>query len=250
MWGTCVFREISKPLVPLGKAGVLLAQILQLLCKGMTPQKVGALWKEAGLSWNEILPKDEDVNTFVTDQKVEFTVDEEMKSKDVGRKNVLSGEEISKQLDRLLQDKANNQRIRDWIEANLEDQQTVNNQFIRRLMTSVCQSVIICDNPYKVDMEQIKNRAPLLQRYLCDEEKELQALYALQALMVHMEQPANLLLMFFNTLYDEDVIKEEAFYKWESSKDSAEQTGKGVALKSVAIFFTWLREADEESDTD
>ncbi|XP_078791297.1 eukaryotic translation initiation factor 4 gamma 1a isoform X4 [Oryzias latipes] len=245
-----LFREISKPLVPLGKAGVLLAQILQLLCKGMTPQKVGALWKEAGLSWNEILPKDEDVNTFVTDQKVEFTVDEEMKSKDVGRKNVLSGEEISKQLDRLLQDKANNQRIRDWIEANLEDQQTVNNQFIRRLMTSVCQSVIICDNPYKVDMEQIKNRAPLLQRYLCDEEKELQALYALQALMVHMEQPANLLLMFFNTLYDEDVIKEEAFYKWESSKDSAEQTGKGVALKSVTTFFTWLREAEEESDKD
>uniref|UniRef100_A0A8C7ZVD7 Eukaryotic translation initiation factor 4 gamma, 1a n=1 Tax=Oryzias sinensis TaxID=183150 RepID=A0A8C7ZVD7_9TELE len=30
-----LFREISKPLVPLGKAGVLLAQILQLLCKGM-----------------------------------------------------------------------------------------------------------------------------------------------------------------------------------------------------------------------
>ncbi|XP_024130240.1 eukaryotic translation initiation factor 4 gamma 1a isoform X2 [Oryzias melastigma] len=245
-----LFREISKPLVPLGKAGVLLAQILQLLCKGMTPKKVGALWKEAGLSWNDVLPKDEDVNKFVTDQKVEFTVDEEMESKEVGRKKLLSGEEMSKQLDRLLQDKANNQRIRDWIEANLEDQQTVSNQFIRTLMTSVCQSVIICDNPYKVDMDQIKTRAPLLQRYLCDEEKELQALYALQALMVHMEQPANLLLMFFNTLYDEDVIKEEAFYKWESSKDSAEQTGKGVALKSVTTFFTWLREAEEESDKD
>lgn len=30
-----VSREISKPLVPLGKAGVLLVQILRLLCKGM-----------------------------------------------------------------------------------------------------------------------------------------------------------------------------------------------------------------------
>lgn len=56
--------------------------------------------------------------------------------------------------------------------------------------------------------------------------------------------------MFFDTLYDEDVIKEEAFYKWESSKDPAEQTGKGVALKSVTAFFTWLREAEEESDKD
>ena len=59
----------------------------------------------------------------------------------------------------------------------------------------------------------------------------------------------DLLRMFFDTLYDEDVIKEEAFNKWESSKDPAEMQGKGVALKSVTAFFTWLREAeDEESD--
>ena len=58
----------------------------------------------------------------------------------------------------------------------------------------------------------------------------------------------DLLRMFFDTLYDEDVIKEEAFYKWESSKDPAEIQGKGVALKSVTAFFTWLREAEDESD--
>lgn len=243
-----LFREISKPLVPLGKASVLLVQILKLLCKEKTPKKVGALWTEAGLNWNDFLPKDEDVNKFVTDQKVEFTVGEEMEPKEASKKKVLSGEEISKQLDRLLQDKANNQRIRDWIEANLDEQQTASNQFVRALMTSVCQSAIICDNPYKVDAQQIGQRASLLQRYLYDEQKELQALYALQALMVHMEQPAHLLRMFFDALYDEDVIKEEAFYEWETSKDPAEQTGKGVALKSVTGFFTWLREAEEESD--
>uniref|UniRef100_A0AAQ5YA54 Eukaryotic translation initiation factor 4 gamma, 1a n=1 Tax=Amphiprion ocellaris TaxID=80972 RepID=A0AAQ5YA54_AMPOC len=245
-----LFREISKPLVPLGKAGVLLAQILTLLCKGMTPKKVGALWTEAGLNWNDFLPKDEDVNKFVTDQKVEFTTGEDTEAKEVVKKKVLTSEELNKQLDRLLQDKADNQRIRDWVEANLDEQQTASNQFVRALMTSVCQSAIICDNPYKVDAQQISQRASLLQRYLSDELKELQALYALQALMVHMEQPANLLRMFFDALYDEDVIKEEAFYKWESSKDPAEQTGKGVALKSVTAFFTWLREAEEESDKD
>ncbi|XP_038145205.1 eukaryotic translation initiation factor 4 gamma 1a isoform X1 [Cyprinodon tularosa] len=245
-----LFTEISKPLVPLEKAGLLLAQILKLLCKGMTNDKVGALWKAAGLKWEDFLSKDEDVNKFVTDQKVEFTTLEEAESKKDGKNKVLSGEEISKELDRLLQDKANNQRIRDWIEANLDEQQVTSSHFLRALMTSVCQSAIICDNPYKVDDLQIKQRASLLQRYLCDEEKALQALYALQALMVHMEQPASLLLMFFNTLYDEDVIEEEVFYKWESSKDPAEQTGKGVALKSVTGFFTFLRNAEEESDKD
>lgn len=37
----------------------------------------------------------------------------------------------------------------------------------------------------------IKQRGKLLQKYLKDEQKELQALYALQALMVQMEQPAS-----------------------------------------------------------
>lgn len=58
----------------------------------------------------------------------------------------------------------------------------------------------------------------------------------------------DLLRMFFDCLYDEDVISEDAFYKWEMSKDPAEQHGKGVALKSVTAFFTWLREAEEESE--
>uniref|UniRef100_A0A669BK40 Eukaryotic translation initiation factor 4 gamma, 1a n=1 Tax=Oreochromis niloticus TaxID=8128 RepID=A0A669BK40_ORENI len=250
-----LFREISKPLVPLGKAGVLLVQILKLLCKEKMKAKeifaCGDLQLETSYSMSSgffIFIYLSFYTLYFVFQKVEFTMGEEMEPKEASKKKVLSGEEISKQLDRLLQDKANNQRIRDWIEANLDEQQTASNQFVRALMTSVCQSAIICDNPYKVDAQQIGQRASLLQRYLYDEQKELQALYALQALMVHMEQPANLLRMFFDALYDEDVIKEEAFYEWESSKDPAEQTGKGVALKSVTGFFTWLREAEEESD--
>ncbi|XP_047662298.1 eukaryotic translation initiation factor 4 gamma 1a isoform X3 [Tachysurus fulvidraco] len=240
-----VFREVAKPLLSIGKAAVLLVHILNLLCKGLTHKKVGALWLDAGLNWKDFLPEDEDVNKFVTEQKVEFTLGEEPEKP--GKKE-LSAEELSKNLDRLIQDKTNNQRIHDWVEANLDEQQMTSSLFIRALMTSVCQAAIICENPYKVDVEQVTQRAKLLQKYLVDEQKELQALYALQALMVRLEQPANLLRMFFDTLYDEDVIKEEAFYKWEFSKDPAEQVGKGVALKSVTAFFTWLREAEDESD--
>uniref|UniRef100_A0A673YQK0 Eukaryotic translation initiation factor 4 gamma 1 n=1 Tax=Salmo trutta TaxID=8032 RepID=A0A673YQK0_SALTR len=245
-----LFKEISKPLVPQGTAGVLLVQILTLLCKGMSHKKAGAMWREAGLSWKDFLPEDEDVNKFVTEKNVEFTLgggedDETEKSS----KKELSSEELTKQLDRLIQDKADNQRIYDWVEANLDETQMSSNMFVRAVMTSICQSAIICESPYKLDAKVITRSAKLLHKYLKDEQKELQALYALQALMVEMEQPANLLRMFFDTLYDEDVIKEEAFYKWESSKDPAEMQGKGVALKSVTAFFTWLREAeDEESD--
>lgn len=60
------------------------------------------------------------------------------------------------------------------------------------------------ENPYKVDGEKIKTRAKVLQKYLKDEQKELQALYALQALMVQMEQPASEFLFFF--FFDRTVL--------------------------------------------
>ncbi|KAK3531632.1 hypothetical protein QTP70_025819 [Hemibagrus guttatus] len=242
-----VTQEVSKPLVHIGKAGDLLVHILTLLCKGMSHKKVGAMWREVGLSWKDFLSEDEDVNKFVTEKGVDYTLGEEYVKVGSSRKS-LSMEEISKQLDQLLQDKSDNQRIFNWVEANLDEQQVSSNAFVRVLMTSVCQAAIICENPYKVDSKEISKRAKLLQRYIKDEQKELQALYALQSLMVQMEQPPNLLRMFFDVLYDEDIIKEDGFYKWESSKDPAEQQGKGVALKSVTAFFTWLREAEDESD--
>uniref|UniRef100_A0A8C5SMJ8 Eukaryotic translation initiation factor 4 gamma 1 n=1 Tax=Laticauda laticaudata TaxID=8630 RepID=A0A8C5SMJ8_LATLA len=240
-----LFREIAKPLVPIGKATTLLVEILGLLCKGMSHKKAGTLWREGGLSWKEFLPENQDINKFITEQKVEYTMGD---SSDAPSRKELTSEELCRQLDKLLKENANNQRIYDWIEVNLSEQQVSSSMFIRALMMSVCHSAVIFENPYRMDNLVINSRAKLLQKYLSDEDKELQALYALQALVVKLDQPANLLRMFFDALYDEDVIKEDAFYKWESSKDPAEQQGKGVALKSVTAFYTWLREADDESD--
>ncbi|XP_049582920.1 eukaryotic translation initiation factor 4 gamma 1 isoform X2 [Syngnathus scovelli] len=241
-----LFKEISKPLIALGKAGDLLVCILTLLCKGMSHNKVGTMWREAELQWKDFLPEDVDVNKFVTEKNMVFTL-AEVSEKSKPKK--MSSADLSKQLERLIQDKADNKRMIDWIEANLDEQQTSSNMFVRVLMTCICQSAIICENPYKVNEEIINQRAKLLQKFLKDEQMELQALYALQALMVHMEQPANLLRMFFDTLYDEEVIKDDAFYKWESCKDPAEQQGKGVALKSVTGFFTWLRKEDDSDNS-
>ncbi|XP_013917315.1 PREDICTED: eukaryotic translation initiation factor 4 gamma 1-like [Thamnophis sirtalis] len=240
-----LFREIAKPLVPIGKATTLLVEILGLLCKGMSHKKAGTLWREGGLSWKEFLPENQDINKFITEQKVEYTMGD---SSEAPSRKELTSEELCKQLDKLLKENDNNQRIYDWIEVNLSEQQVSSIMFIRALMMSVCHSAVVFENPYRMENLVIKSRAKLLQKYLSDEDKELQALYALQALVVKLDQPANLLRMFFDALYDEDVIKEDAFYKWETSKDPAEQQGKGVALKSVTAFYTWLREDEDESD--
>ncbi|KFZ53143.1 Eukaryotic translation initiation factor 4 gamma 1, partial [Antrostomus carolinensis] len=181
-----LFREITKPLVPIGKATTLLGEVLGLLCKGMGQKTAGKLWRDGGLSWKEFLPEDQDVNKFVTEQKLEYTMGD---SSDTPSRKELTSEELCKQMDKLLKENPNNQRIHDWIEANLSEQQVSSNTFIRALMTSVCHSAIVFENPYRVDALVIRNQAKLLQKYLRDEQKELQALYALQALVVKLDQP-------------------------------------------------------------
>ncbi|XP_044852461.1 eukaryotic translation initiation factor 4 gamma 3 isoform X2 [Mauremys mutica] len=243
--------EFSKPLLPVGRAGVLLSEILHLLCKQMSHKKVGALWREAGLSWKDYLSEGEDVHTFLMEHKLDFTVSDCSSSSEALSEEELSADELNKQLEKLIiEDKANDEQIFDWVEANLDEGQMSSPTFLRALMTAVCKAAIIADSSsFRVDTAVIKQRVPILLKYLdSDTEKELQALYALQASIVKLDQPPNLLRMFFDCLYDEEVISEDAFYKWESSKDPGEQNGKGVALKSVTAFFTWLREAEEESE--
>uniref|UniRef100_A0A3Q0S187 Eukaryotic translation initiation factor 4 gamma 3 n=1 Tax=Amphilophus citrinellus TaxID=61819 RepID=A0A3Q0S187_AMPCI len=239
-----LFSELSKPLLPVGKAGILISQILHILCKHMSHRTVGSLWRESGLDWTDVLPEGEDVQAFIPQQKLQFLQSDSSNPEAALPKRILSPEEMSRQLERLLlEDVASDEQIFDWVEANLDESQMSSSPFLRALMTAVCKAAV------KVDTTMIQRRLPVLLKYLnSDTERQLQALYALQALIVALDQPPNLLRMFFDCLYDEDVISEDAFYKWESSKDPAEQQGKGVALKSVTAFFTWLREAEEESE--
>uniref|UniRef100_A0A3B4CU14 Eukaryotic translation initiation factor 4 gamma, 3a n=1 Tax=Pygocentrus nattereri TaxID=42514 RepID=A0A3B4CU14_PYGNA len=246
-----LFTELSKPLLPVERAGVLLSEILHLLCKQMSHRKVGALWRESGLSWSDFLSEEQELQSFISEQKLQFTVSDCSSASSAASKPSLSSEELHKQLERLLLvDMASDEQIFDWVEANLDESQMSSSSFLRALMTAVCKAAVTDDNSScKVDTAIIQKRLPVLHKYLnSDTERQLQALYALQALIVNLDQPPNLLRMFFDCLYDEDVISEDAFYKWEASKDPAEQEGKGIALKSVTAFFTWLREAEEESE--
>ncbi|KAI4827908.1 hypothetical protein KUCAC02_031265 [Chaenocephalus aceratus] len=227
-----LFSELSKPLLP-------------------SHRTVGSLWRESGLNWTDFLPEGEDVQAFISQQKLQFVLSDGSSPETALSGRIYSPEELSQQLERLLlEDMASDEHIFDWVEANLDDSQMSSYPFLRALMTAVCKAAVKDDNTNcRVDTAIIQRRLPVLLKYLnSDTERQLQALYALQMLIVALDQPPNLLRMFFDCLYDEDVISEDAFYKWETSKDPAEQEGKGVALKSVTAFFTWLREAEEESE--
>ena len=51
---------------------------------------------------------------------------------------------------------------------------------------------------------------------------------------------------FFNILYDEEVITEEAFMSWKQDKNPSRQEAKGPALQATSSFFEWLQPATVE----
>ncbi|CAN2387968.1 Eukaryotic translation initiation factor 4 gamma 3 [Pristimantis euphronides] len=246
-----LITEFNKALLPVGRTGVLLSEILHLLCKQMSHKKVAALWRETGLRWKDLLPEGEDVQSFVSEKNLDFTLSDCCSPSESLSRKEMTVEEMNKRLEQLIiEENASDEQIFDWVEANLDEGQMSSPTFLRALMTAVCKAALIGDcSSCRVDTTFLKQKVPVLLKYMdTNVERELQALYALQALIVKLDQPPNLLRMFFDCLYDEEVISEDAFNKWESSKDPAEQNGKGVALKSVTAFFTWLQEAEEESE--
>ena len=56
---------------------------------------------------------------------------------------------------------------------------------------------------------------------------------------------ADVLDKLFTLLYENDVVGEEVFLKWEE-RGREDVEGRGVALLSVDSFMTWLKSADTE----
>ena len=61
---------------------------------------------------------------------------------------------------------------------------------------------------------------------------------------------SGMLLQFFNTLYDEEVITEEAFMNWKQDENPLRQDGKRQALQATSSFFEWLQSATVEGSED
>ncbi|KAL3861763.1 hypothetical protein ACJMK2_007785 [Sinanodonta woodiana] len=160
---------------------------------------------------------------------------------------------IEERLNDLITNKfCSNEEVFDWIEEEVDELTIKQEYFIRALMTAVCKSAVIVssNNLMKVDKSQIQRRVNLLEKYLDHQANfELQALFALQALVHKMEHPPGVLRELFDILYDEDIISEDVFIQWEKSEDPQEQEGKGVAMKQVVQFFTWLKEAEDDAES-
>ncbi|KAG8180922.1 hypothetical protein JTE90_020148 [Oedothorax gibbosus] len=226
-------KEVLQPCIFVSeKAGLLVSAILHCFAKRKGTVTLRKFWKESDLKLTDFLEPGADVNEFIRNYKLEFISVQ------------MTIEEIKRNLISLLKENEANESVFEWIDANVSENSEP--AFIRALVTAVHEHVITGSGANcELSNQQLKNRTALLTRYINHNEKlELQALYAIQALMNQLGQPSGLLRQIFDILYDDDVITEETFKVWESSTDPNESEGKGVAVHSVKSFFFWLRESE------
>ena len=149
----------------------------------------------------------------------------------------------------------------DHITATFKD--TKDKIFLRDLVAVVLEACLEGkENLVTLDQAKLTRMSGVLKPYLdAQKDREVQALYSLQALVHRLEHPNKLLHSIFDVLYEVELISEvliiesklspltlrsclksgqflkDAFIDWEESTEVGEQEGKGVALKSCTQFF-------------
>lgn len=252
-----------QPLVSINKAGIVMAEALSIatqLASGKE-ESISVIWQASGIQWSQLLRSGEDVNEFLKDRKMEFTLNASSGASTGGASEPTPSAPTTNSTKTLQNEmldiltRANetnkNDDLISFIEGRMDTAERKKAEFIRTLTFAVCSSAIVRNSSQLCECrtELLKKRKTILLKYIDrSKELELESLYALQQLAEELEHPRMLLRTIFNELYQGDVISEETFFEWEASKESP--VGKGSALSSVKDFLAWLRKADEESNED
>ncbi|CAG5135958.1 unnamed protein product [Candidula unifasciata] len=242
--GSLSWASLPATLKPsLGERGCakLVAEILQLAKDKVGEDEVALMWQNSGLVWTTFLPADE-VDRFLKDKRLEFTVSQVARAP--ARVPVHGQVELIEDIERIIRESGTSSDIFAYVDAKVgADKQ--DRQFIRSLVTAMVNASIPTET-MKFNEDVVKTHKAVLQRYIkSNPDLELQALYAIQALMHKLEHPSGVIANIFDVLYDEEVISEEAFKQWEKSSDPLEAEGKGACSMQLTQFFTWLRENEE-----
>ncbi len=135
--------------------------------------------------------------------------------------------------------KQENEAIFTQIEDEFTDNECESKAFVRALIVSFCKS---CYSESKIDHDLLQRRTPILSKYISkNEELELEALFAVQALDFRMKHQPGFIRLIFDFLYDEDIVREDVFWQW---KENVREEGHQICAFSLKGFYEWLSEAD------
>lgn len=199
------------------------------------------LWHESSLNFSDFikLGSNDKVEKYLNDAKLGYLLDSGSKALDM--------QTVGAQIKQFL--KSNPAIFNDifsWVTAYVGPERETSKEFIRTLTKAVIEHCI--DKKTKLNVTEIQKWHQILQKYIDSKvERELEAMYAIQRLVVELEHPQNLLHSILEQLYNLDVIM-EGFGLWKDSQDPLEAAGKGVCLKGITQFMTMYMENLSDED--
>ncbi|XP_024515440.1 eukaryotic translation initiation factor 4G-like [Selaginella moellendorffii] len=140
-----------------------------------------------------------------------------------------------------------------WLETNASSLFT-NAGFLRMLMTEVLNQTVhpVPSEDYEASLKRTRKYSDLLKRVTAANAKAAgasqgQYIVAVQQFAHHHGHPSGLMTALFNSFYTDEVISENAFFKWQDDvKDPT--PGREQAIREVGKWLCWLHEAPEEDN--
>lgn len=234
--------EACEPIKDRPICAELISEILHNASNRLGHNTVLEIFRKSNLNINDFLKS--------VDNRVEFIKKNNLTWVLANRERTQSGSVSTESYERKLyqileQINLTNEVIFDKIEAEFGEIDCQSKAFIRALVTAVCRSCLD-SNINKLDPQLFKSRTAILTKYINrNEEFELEALFAIQALDHKMQHQPAFIRLLFDIFYDEDIISENVFWKWE--KEGREE-GHAISVLSLKSFFEWLSEPDPGND--
>ncbi|ENN78791.1 hypothetical protein YQE_04747, partial [Dendroctonus ponderosae] len=162
---------------------------------------------------------------------------------------------IQADLARQLAADPNPQTFYKWIKENLEPANFNDPGFINALVTVLIKYITqeaqsAGDEKGMTEKENalLKRYEVILHAFLRDKSSlQLVAVYSLQMHFYAQGFPRGQLLRWFMSMYELEIVDEEAFLNWKEDVTDA-YPGKGQALFQVNQWLTWLQEAESEDE--
>lgn len=231
-------HSVAQPIL-VSHGGVMLKEALQQYEAAYGRNATIALCSTLNFADFIQLGSNEKVEQFLRDHKLDYLLD-------TGSKAALDMQTVGAQIKQFLKSGTKFVEIFGWVADYVGPERVTSDEFIRTLTKAVIEHCI--DNKTKLNVPEITKWHQILQKYIDSKpERELQAMYAIQRLVVELEHPQNLLHTILEQLYDFDVIM-EGFSLWKDSTDPLEAAGKGVCLKGITQFMTMFMENSSDED--
>ncbi|CAF0727027.1 unnamed protein product, partial [Didymodactylos carnosus] len=246
--------------VPDDKSKKMIADIIKYAQEFSSKSKLISLWQLSGLTFEDLLKPPVIDQQLLTDydwllNPTTTTPDEATQQQSFVATNTPHSDPHLVKLFRSVNELQVGSSVQDQeINKYIQDKMDPSDKYyIRNIVLSYLEACLVTRDPNnkKINEDVAKKRMAILSSIIQHEQdKEIQAVYAIQNFITKLEHPSKMARLLFDIFYDEECVSEDAFLEWRNHPDQSEINGHSVLTMSTKDFFDWLSQAETETEQD